>query len=56
MSRKHTMMKIGSSKMLTGTYLATSASMGAMMIVGSSIRLMREAIRIRVSSLSSSPV
>ena len=48
------MTKIGSSSILTGTNFAVNANRGAMMRVGSSIRLTRAATRSFVSSLSSS--
>jgi hypothetical protein len=48
------MMKIGSSTILTGTYLASKARNGAMIIVGSSIRANSEAIISFFSSPESS--
>ena len=52
-SKKHTITKILSSTMLMGTYLAMSANMGAIRIVGRTMRLTREAISKFLSSLGS---
>ena len=53
MSRKQTIMKIGSSRMLIGTYLATIARIGAMMSVGRSMRATKEAMMRFLSSFLS---
>ncbi len=54
MSKKQTMMKIGSSRIDTGTYFAINARNGAMTIVGKTMRESREAKSRRRSSFFSS--